>query len=311
METLAVTLEAPGKLALRRLALHPMGDDDVTVQIDWSGISTGTEKLLWTGRMPSFPGMGYPLVPGYEAVGRIVDAGSVAQQRIGETVFVPGARCFDEARALFGGSARTLVVPSARAFPIDPGLGRNGILIALAATAVHAIAGGRAMPDLIVGHGVLGRLIARIAMAYGGAPPTVWETNAERRRGAGLYPVIDPADDPDTRYRAIYDVSGDAKMLDTLIGRLAKRGEVVLAGFYEGDLSFNFTGAFLREAHIRVAAEWEPADIRTALAMVRSGELSLDGLVTDCEPASRAGEAYPRAFQDPSCLKMLLDWSDC
>jgi len=100
METLAVTLEAPGKLALRRLALHPMGDEDVTVQIDWSGISTGTEKLLWTGRMPSFPGMGYPLVPGYEAVGRITDAGSAARQRIGETVFVPGARCFDEARAV-------------------------------------------------------------------------------------------------------------------------------------------------------------------------------------------------------------------
>jgi len=167
------------------------------------------------------------------------------------------------------------------------------------------------MPDLIVGHGVLGRLIARIAMAYGGTPPTVWETNPLRRSGAGLYPVIDPAEDADTRYRAVYDVSGDARMLDTLIGRLAKRGEVVLAGFYEGDLSFNFTGAFMREAHIRVAAEWEPADIRTALAMVRSGELSLDGLVTDCEPARRAEEAYPRAFQDPACLKMLLDWSDC
>jgi 3-hydroxyethyl bacteriochlorophyllide a dehydrogenase len=28
--------------------------------------------------MPSFPGMGYPLVPGYESVGRIVDAGADA-----------------------------------------------------------------------------------------------------------------------------------------------------------------------------------------------------------------------------------------
>ena len=42
------------------------------MDIEWSGISTGTEKLLWSGRMPPFPGMGYPLVPGYESVGRIV-----------------------------------------------------------------------------------------------------------------------------------------------------------------------------------------------------------------------------------------------
>jgi 3-hydroxyethyl bacteriochlorophyllide a dehydrogenase len=75
MDALAVILEAPERLALRPLALNPMGSGDVRVEIDWSGISSGTEKLLWTGRMPNFPGMGYPLVPGYESVGRVVDAG--------------------------------------------------------------------------------------------------------------------------------------------------------------------------------------------------------------------------------------------
>lgn len=311
METLAVTLEAPGRLALRRLALVPMGADDVAVEVVWSGVSTGTEKLLWSGRMPEFPGMGYPLVPGYEAVGRIVAAGEDATQRIGEHVFVPGSSCFQDARGLFGGSARTLIVPSSRAFPVDEALGERGVLIALAATAVHAIAAGRAMPNLIVGHGVLGRLLARIAIAYGGEPPVVWESCAERRAGARGYRVIDPAEDDRRDYRAIYDVSGDAAMLDRLIARLARRGEVVLAGFYDASLSFDFAPAFMREAHIRIAAEWDPADIKTALAMVRSGELSLDGLITDLEPAARAAEAYPRAFQDPSCLKMLLDWSDC
>jgi len=28
------------------------------VAIHWSGVSSGTEKLLWTGEMPPFPGMG-------------------------------------------------------------------------------------------------------------------------------------------------------------------------------------------------------------------------------------------------------------
>ena len=34
------------------------------MDVEWSGISTGTERLLWSGRMPPFPGLGYPLVPG-------------------------------------------------------------------------------------------------------------------------------------------------------------------------------------------------------------------------------------------------------
>ncbi|WP_373928646.1 alcohol dehydrogenase catalytic domain-containing protein [Sphingomonas aerolata] len=103
MDALAVILEAPERLALRTLSLTPMGDADLCVEIDWSGISTGTERLLWSGRMPEFPGMGYPLVPGYESVGRIVDAGVEARARIGEYVFVPGANCYRQARGLFGG----------------------------------------------------------------------------------------------------------------------------------------------------------------------------------------------------------------
>ena len=84
MDTLAVILEAPERLALRALGMKPVEASDVVVEITFSGISTGTEKLLWTGRMPPFPGLGYPLVPGYESVGRIVDAGHEALGRVGD-----------------------------------------------------------------------------------------------------------------------------------------------------------------------------------------------------------------------------------
>jgi len=42
--------------------------------------------------------MGYPLVPGYESVGRVTQAGPHAGRRVGERVFVPGARCFGPVR---------------------------------------------------------------------------------------------------------------------------------------------------------------------------------------------------------------------
>ncbi|MBC7506856.1 MAG: alcohol dehydrogenase catalytic domain-containing protein, partial [Sandarakinorhabdus sp.] len=114
MDTLAVVVEAPGQVALRRLDMTPPNSDDIVIAVEYSGISMGTEKLMYNGSMPAFPGMGYPLVPGYEAVGRVIDAGAGAQDRIGEQVFVPGSSNFIGARGLFGGSAQTLVTGSAR-----------------------------------------------------------------------------------------------------------------------------------------------------------------------------------------------------
>ncbi len=300
----AVTLQRPGVIALQSLPIDAPGAQDVVVDVAWSGISTGTERLLYTGAMPPFPGMGYPLVPGYETVGRVTQAAGDLHE--GDFVFVPGASCYGPVRGLFGGAASRLIVPAARVTPVPESLGDRAVLLALAATAQHALAG-HALPDLIVGHGALGRLLARLTVLAGGKP-TVWETQAGRSSGAVGYTVVTPDADPRRDYRAIYDVSGDAAILDSLIQRLAPGGEIVLAGFYDR-LSFAFAPAFMREARVRIAAQWAPADLAFVAAQAGSGALSLDGLLTHTRPAADAVAAYHTAFTDPACLKMTLDWS--
>ncbi len=308
METLAVVVEAPGRVALRRLGMTPPDGDDVVVAVEFSGISMGTEKLMFNGSMPQFPGMGYPLVPGYEAVGRVTDAGPLARGRIGEQVFVPGSSKFIGARGLFGGSARTLVTSSTRVLGIPEGMGDTAVLLSLAATARHALAGGN-LPDLIIGHGVLGRLLARMAVADGRCP-TVWEINPERISGAEGYAVTTPELDDRRDYRSIYDASGDSNILDAAVARMGHGGEIVLAGFYSDPLSFHFAPAFRREARFRIATEFLPDDLAAVIAMVGSGRLSLDNLVTNRVPASEAATAYAEAFSNPACLKMVFDWRD-
>jgi 3-hydroxyethyl bacteriochlorophyllide a dehydrogenase len=309
-QTKAVVLEQPEQLVISRLALDAAGDLDVVVDIDWSGISTGTERLLWSGRMPAFPGMGYPLVPGYESVGTVVQAGKASGLEEGDCVFVPGAKCFGDVKGLFGGTAQRVVLPGARALQIDRGLGENGVLLALAATAYHVTSGVPAIqPELIIGHGVLGRVLARIAVLHGGNP-VVWETNAERRSGGRGYEVIDPSTDNKRNYKSICDVSGDCNILDLLISRMAPGGEIILAGFYDEPMSFIFPPAFMREARIRIAAQWQHSDLIAVKELSESGHLSLDGLITHQSPADDASTAYRTAFSDPRCLKMILDWRD-
>ncbi len=309
MDTTAVLLRGPKDLTLDVLALTDPGPKDLVVEIGHSGISTGTEKLFWSGTMPPFPGMGYPLVPGYEAVGEVVEAGELTGFSVGDRVFVPGANCFEGAHGLFGGAAHRVVTSADRVTRIDAGFGPEGALLALAATARHAMAGlQKRVPDLIVGHGVLGRLLARLTIAAGAPAPVVWEIDPIRQDGAAGYEVIHPDTDERRDYEAIYDASGNGTLLNDLVGRIAKGGEVVLAGFYSEPLSFAFPPAFMKEARFRVAAEWTADDLTATRALVESGALSLSGLITHQRPVAEAPEAYAQAFGDPACVKMILNW---
>ena len=314
----AIVFQQPCQLSVRSLPLRAMVDGDVEVEVSHSGISTGTERLLWDGSMPPFPGMGYPLVPGYETVGRVVSTQGACGQGQGASASATGCLCPAPtaskacttclAAPARGWSCRTtgrcawraiwVQTPCCSPWPPPP-------------TTRWPCGGARdpaAPPDLIVGHGVMGRLLARLTVAAGAPAPVVWETQPRRQTGAEGYTVIAPDDDDRKDYRAIYDVSGDAAILDRVIPRLAKGGEVVLAGFYKQDLSFAFAPAFMREAQIRIAAEWKRADLLAVTQLVQSGRLSLDGLITHLRPQPTPAQAYETAFADPDCLKMVLDW---
>jgi len=311
MRTNAIVFRRPGELGVEDLALDPVGAREIVVETLWSGISSGTERLLLEGTMPPFPGMGYPLVPGYESVGRVVNGLDGEGPQSGDLVFVPGARGYVDARGLFGATASRLIADVAKVVPLPETLAEEGTLLALAATAHHALAlKGSTPPDLIVGHGVLGRLIARLSIALGNPAPTVWEADPARRDDS-RYEVIDGAADTRTDYASIIDASGFPAILDTAIAHLTRGGEITLAGFYHDPLSFAFPAAFMREARFRVAAEFDRSDIDAVLGLVTRGKLDFGDLITHRTAPTDAKDAYDTAFNDPSCLKMILDWRTC
>ena len=305
----AVLLKTPGNIEIQELSLDPLKEGDVLVENLYSGVSTGTERLLFEGRMPEFPGMGYPLVPGYECFGRVVEKSKSSKINIGEMVFVPGATCYGEIKGLFGGASSHLVVNEKRIVKMTRGENQENILLALAATAQHVINTGNKLPNLIIGHGTLGRLLARIIVLNGGSPIVV-EKSADRRKGQFGYKVLSPAEITGKKFDCVVDVSGDAKQLDFFISLLKKQGELVLAGFYQDSISFDFVPTFLREIRLRVSAQWEQKDLDEVSTAVNSGKLDLSGLITHSISAKKANFAYETAFNNPSCLKMVIDWKE-
>ena len=314
MKSTAVVFSRPKELSLQALELPQVQAGQLELAVQYSGISTEAERMLWDGSMSAFPGVGYPLIPGFETVGQVVKAPQGAKLKEGDMVFVPGANCFSGVKSMYGGAASRLVVSDQIVVPVSDELGVDAVLLALAATAYHAVSGGGVHapftpPDLIIGHGVMGRLLARLTVAAGCPAPTVWEAQAELAAGAQGYEVTRPEDDLRKDYKAIYHMNGDTFNLDYLIQRIRPGGEVVLAGLYKHGLQFSYSPAFSREARIRVSSEWKRPDLLAVNELVNSGQLSLKGLVTHVQAFHAANAAYETAFGDISCLKMVLDWS--
>ena len=57
-----------------------------------------------------------------------------------------------------------------------------------------------------------------------------------------------------------------------------------------------------------MAAQWKPAELTAVRDLAENGQLSLDGLITHRSNPQNAEAAYRTAFEDPTCLKMILDW---
>ena len=172
MKSQAVVFNQPRQLSVQSLDLAEMAEGQIQVAVEYSGISTGTERLLWDGSMPPFPGMGYPLVPGYETVGRVVRTLGDVPLAIGDRVFVPGSYSFEGVHNLFGGAGQRLVVPAARVVRVnEPGAqasGADAVLLALAATAYHSVTFGGTEVAVVTGGDLFQSLYEAFEVAIGG-----------------------------------------------------------------------------------------------------------------------------------------------
>ena len=55
MRSQAVVFNSPKQLSLQALDLPELQAGQLDVAVEYSGISTGTERMLWDGSMPPFP----------------------------------------------------------------------------------------------------------------------------------------------------------------------------------------------------------------------------------------------------------------
>jgi 2-desacetyl-2-hydroxyethyl bacteriochlorophyllide A dehydrogenase len=173
LEAKAYWAIAPGQGEIRDETLQPPGPDEVLVLTRYSAISRGTEALVAQGRVPASQhramrcpfqagGFPFPVKYGYCNVG-LVEAGPAAL--VGRHVF-----------CLYPHQTR-YVVPATAVEPLPEALGpRRAVLTANLETALNALWDAALLPGervVVVGAGVIGCLIARLARQLPGAEVTL------------------------------------------------------------------------------------------------------------------------------------------
>lgn len=308
----------PGQGELRAETLPPPSANEALVRTLASGVSRGTESLVFSGRVPpnqyatmrcpfqagDFP---FPVKYGYSAVG-IVEAGPPAL--LGKRVF-----CLHPHQDRF-------VAPVAMLSPVPDAVPtRRAVLAANMETAVNITWDAAVLPGervLVIGAGVVGLLAAHLLARVPGVRLSVIDRDPAKARAAAALGLAfaAPADAPDEA-ELIVHASGSPEGLALALGRAALEARIVEASWF-GDrlvplaLGEAFHSRRLRLISSQVGAVAAPMRgrrshaERLALALALLDDARLDALLDGPTPFADLPATMVRLSAAPSALCAVI-----
>lgn len=170
---------------------------------------------------------------------------------------------------------------------------------------------------LVVGGGPIGLLIACVARAAGG-DVLVLEVSETRRAFAetiGLR-ALDPTSGDldalvaewtaDAGADVAFEVSGAAAGIETAIQSLAVRGRIVVVAIHASPPPVNLFRVFWRELTLIGARVYERRDFEEAVALLASGAIPAEQLITRVEALGDVANAFAE-LESGRAMKVLID----
>ncbi|GAA3891652.1 NAD(P)-dependent alcohol dehydrogenase [Leifsonia kafniensis] len=328
----ASILEHTRSLIVADVPVPALATDQVLVRIAAVGVCGSDVHYFHEGRIGDFV-VEEPLILGHEASGTIVAVGAdVSADRVGERVSIepqrPCRRCrfctagrynlcdrieFYATPPIHGAFAEYAVIQDDFAHSVPDSISDDAaalmepLSVGIWSCRKAGIAPGTSV--LIAGAGPIGIVIAQVARAFGATDIVVSDPVAERRELAlrfGATRAIDPINDgiPSAAFDAFIDASGSSIAVKQGIGSLRGAGIAVLVGMGADDVSLPVSTIQNRELVVtgvfRYANTWP-----TAIALVASGAVDLDALVTGHFGLDDV-EAALESTNSPATLKSMV-----
>lgn len=338
----------PGVVEIGLTPDHKVSAGHLLIDTYVSGISAGTELMVLDGRLPNIAHgfVRYPLVPGYENVGRVISIGSgVTGFEEGDWVCSEGSPTFIGLQSCWGGHSEQVVAPAKEVFRLPTRLSpEHGVFMVLTAVAVHAVQRARiGMGDTVVvfGAGVVGLLAAQIAR-IAGADRVITVDRLESRlelakqlgaadallvqQGSQALAEVCGEIVQMTQNRGadvVIEATGSPNVASAAVTACRERGRFLLLGMYPQHVTFDCWDLYSRELDIHSSRGAGPKEdfLRAghpwtwrktydhALQLLASGRVCVDRLITHRLPAESIAEGYRLLRKEPErALKVVLEW---
>jgi 2-desacetyl-2-hydroxyethyl bacteriochlorophyllide A dehydrogenase len=339
----ALLFTGPNVVEFGEFELPECRPDEVIVRTLYSTISTGTDLRVLSGRQQiQGDAPYYPVIPGYSAVGEIVEVGSNATGwRVGDLVSGRNPeRSVVGPRATWGGHASYHAYPAtgycqpillpAGARPLDYAFVE---LAAISHRGARAVAARRGESAIVVGQGTIGALSAAWLVAAGArvAVADLAENRLKRALRYGVSATFS-AQDPTLAERLTAYFAGGA---DIVVESSGSMGAVKLAGSlvrheritapgdaiawprllfqasYVDQLPISPTSFFAGEGALVLApGDRQPADRNAAVEAFRTRTLNPEAFLDHIVPYREAPTAYEGLRLRPNdYFSVVFDWA--
>ncbi len=313
------------------------GPGEVRLDVAYCGIC-GTDIHIYHGAMDKRVAM--PQVIGHEASGTVAELGAgVTGFAVGDKVVV---RPLDNRAETPADRGHSHICAGLKFIGIDsPGAFQQSWTVpaftlhkapanldlkvaALAeplAVACHDVRIGAVKPGelaVVIGGGPIGMLVALVAREAGARVilSEVNETRLAFARELGFEAVNPMQTDLAALCKErsggsgadlVFEVSGAKAAALGMTELLAIRGRIVVVAIYPQPVELNLFHFFWKELTLHGARVYEPEDYEQALALMASGKLPLEKMITKIEPLDRLPEAFAAIDREGEGMKTLID----
>jgi L-iditol 2-dehydrogenase len=314
----AAVLVEQGRIEMEERPVPRPDPGDVLIRVSSVGVCGSDTHYYRHGRVGGFV-VEAPLVLGHEAAGRIVGVGeSVDPSRVGQRVSIEPQRPDPDSDETRRGHYN--LCPHMRFFATPPVDGALCDYVTIGADFAHPVpdsmsddaaalceplsvgiaAVRKAELDgrsrvLIAGAGPIGIVVTQLARAYGATEIVVSDPDPTRRDRAitfGATTAVDPTLEEITELGvdAFIDASGAAAAVAAGIRAVRPAGRVVLVG--SGAETMELPTQLIQNRELMLTGVFRYANTwPTAIALVESGRVDLDAMVTARFPLEKAAEA--------------------
>lgn len=323
----AALLLEPGKIEIREVPAPSPREGEVLLRVREAGIC-GTDYALYRGDFD----VGYPLIPGHEAVGEMAGVGSgVKGLRLGERVVIQpnfpcaacpvclsgrGNICPRKVRLgldINGVFAQYVCVPAPYVWPLPEGLSDSEAALAEPlSVALHAFGKSRPAPGekvLVYGAGVIGLLLIRLA-AIAGAKIGAVDIAAQRLAAArelgadAIYNSAAEAQENGGPFSILFEASGCADAFSNIVDIAAPGSRIVLTGIPHREFPLMTSMIVRKELAIQGSMIYTD-EFPAALELLSQDRMKIERLITETCPLTGLPQAL-EGFSSPERIKTLL-----